>query len=684
MIDQTKIESYKEAYGTLKEMEQLKDFRYPKQKKHLDFSCVAGDTIIKFRLFSDRDLLQLRAEQQCNDMDDRKNGDRIHQISEKYNGVFGTAYDGNAILNMSVPLSSIADDVAKKLILDKTKEFAEIVINEMADLSKNYNYKASEEETVPAEGAEKVTAEEPEEMADEGSEEVTGEKPIIETPLENKENEFNGKDSTTLFDAVAGAMSNMETSSSTVGIEDVAAKEIPENESEEFSNDLSNKTEQFDNYSGILEDTEKEYDPSREGELSEADKADDEMKDAVQRQIEQQNYRENILQEMRDLIAREKAEVLTLKQEATEVSEKNRAENERLRESWNKYHTSNRNLDKRTSAVSKREKKAMDKELELAQREKEIKQREAEANTVKMSNEEKSRELEQAIERNHTLLQKLEIREESLDDMEQMLNTKKKALDVRQERIEMDRQTIEHSFQDMYAMENMLKEMKGKIVPADTEGDKKQIKTLKAEKEQLQGELKKATSVTSDYRKRLEEAAAVNNQLQGQVQKLNAVLKEQSGRQTDDIELTSVKSQLKDATQRLLNEQHKSSDLENEMNELKRKNNELNEKLASAIKTPVIETLASAGYTVSPIAGEGNQLLTFELDGCTVIIDEHLGMVCLEKKVKRNHVKTFDIWNSQSFAETYCMSKGKAYCRFAYENLVDDIRRIAAKLNTLK
>ena len=196
--------------------------------------------------------------------------------------------------------------------------------------------------------------------------------------------------------------------------------------------------------------------------------------------------------------------------------------------------------------------------------------------------------------------------------------------------------------------------------------------------------MKNTTNVAAGYKKRLEEAATVNEQLQEQVSKLNTALKDQAEKQVDSTELTNVKSQLSEMTRKLQDEQHRSSDFENEINELKRKNNELNEKLESSTKQPAIEALSAVGYTASPIAGEGNPLLTFEIDGCTVIIDEHLGMACLEKSVKRNYVKTFDEWNSQSFAETYSMSKGKAYCRFAYENIVDDSRRIAAKLNTLK
>ena len=426
------------------------------------------------------------------------------------------------------------------------------------------------------------------------------------------------------------------------------------------------------------------YEDPEPNEKSDAITEDQEMEGAVRRQIEQQAYRENILQEMRDLVTREKDEAIAIKQEADEVAEKNRKENERLKESWNKYHKSNKNLEKRVSAVSDREKKAMAKELELAQREDDIKQRESETNAVKADNEEKSKELERKIEENHNLLKTLESRKENLDERERALDTREKALDVRQERIEMDRKTVDQSVQDMYAMERMLKELKGKVAPVDTSKYEREIKALREEKEHYYDFVKKTATVIAGYKKQIEEAAAINEQLQEQVRTLAASLKEQSEKQADSTELISARSQLEDATKKLQDEQRKSADFENELNELKRKNNELSEKLASSVREPVIETLSSAGYTVSPIAGEGNPLITFEIDGCTAIIDEHLGMVCLEKKVKRNYVKTFDAWNSQSFAETYSMSKGKAYCRFAYENIIEDIRRIAAKLNTLK
>ena len=646
MIDQTKIESYKEVYNALKEMGQLKDFRYPKQKKHLDFSCVAGDTIIKFRLFSDKDLLQLRAEQQCKEKDDEKNGNRIREIAEKYNGVFGTAYDGNAILNMSVPLTSTADDVAKNLVLEKTKEFAGIVINEMADMEGKYEYDDADETT---------SVEEPDKADNE---------PI------NEEQE-------SLSDAFAGIMADMGPDEHTP--DEIAATEENTLDEEEMPGPPDEYDSTIDDVADIFNEVADEAIPDEQ-----IDTEDDEMAGAVRRKMEQQEYRENILQDMRNLVAHEQAVANEKKREAEEAAEKNRAESERLSESWSKYHKSKNNLEKRTTAVAEREKKAMARELEIAQREEEIKDREATINALVAENEEKSKDLERSIERNHNLLKTLESREETLNDLEQSLKTKEKSLDLRQERIEMDRKTVEDSIQDMYAMEKMLNEMKGQIVPVDTSRLEKKIKTLNAEKEQLQGAMKKTTSVAADYKKRYEETAVIKEQLQEQVQKLEAEIKDLSGKEMASGEAAQLKAQSEETLQKLQDEQNKSAELEKELNEIKRKNNELSEKLSTTTKGPVIETLGAAGYTVSPIAGEGNPLLTFEIDGCTAIIDEHLGMVCLEKKVKRNYIKTFDGWNSQSFAETYSMSNGKAYCRFVYENIVEDVRRISAKLNTLK
>lgn len=690
MIDQTKIEIYREVYKEWKEIEQLEDFRYPKEKEHLDFSCTAGDTLIKFRLFTDKDLLQLRAEQQCADTDDEKNGERIREISQKYNGVFGTAYDGTAILNMSVPLTSVADDAAKKLVASKSNEFAGIVVNEMADLSREYVYMTGDAETIPAE-------EETDDRNEQGARNVNQQERQVMSlsaaadALADNEELYNAN--TEESGMMEGSTVVQDTS---VQVTHPEADDGPVESSRDPLEDIDFTSDLMDGGSNdsYLSELEGMFEPEPfEDELqevpdpkisgAESDRGSEEMVKAVHRRVEQQDYREGILQEMRDLVARDKAEAALLKQQAEDAAEKNKKENDRLKESWNKYHKSSKNLDKRMSSVAEREKKAMAKELELTQREDDIKRVEAELKAEKDEYGEKLRELDAEIDRNHSLLKTLETRKENLDDREAAMETREKSLDIRQERIEMDRKTVDESIQDMYAMEKMLKELKGKALPVDTSRYEDQIRKLKADQSRLQEAGKKSLAAAAAFKKQYEQSVEENRELRERLNKLNSLLKESADKQ-DGGELEKIKSQLSDTRLKMQIAERRADNAEKGLNEMQEKNKELSEKLAASVKEPVLKVLATAGYPASPIVGEGNPLLTFDIDGCTVVVDEQLGMACMEKTVKRNYVKTFDIWNSQSFAETYSMSKGKAYCRFAYENITDDSRRIAAKLNTLK
>lgn len=695
MIDHTKIESYREVYKEWKGMEQLEDFRYPKEKEHLDFSCIAGDTLIKFRLFTDKDLLQLRAEQQCAEKDDDKNGNRIREISQKYDGVFGTAYDGTAILNMSVPLTSVADDAAKKLVIEKSNEFALIIINEMADLSRKYDYKVEDGESFLTEDA----ADRQDGMKKDQVKSMEEQEPLISSDADSlisKEATYDTAKKET-FVAV-GKDAEDASISYTTAVHNPVSSENNGEEPNDFNLSPNMLDDIEDEYSDIFKEAEELFGKDI-GILDDAPSAPDkigptypeaqgngeqgEMAEAVHRRTEQMEYRENILQEMRDLIEQDKIEAARIKQEVDATAEKNRKESERLKENWNKYQKSCKNLDKRTSTVAEREKKVMAKELELSQREEEISQREAELNAMAADSEEKRKELDREIDKNHNLLKSLEARKGNLDDREAALDTREKTLEIRQQRIEMDRKTVDDSIQDMYAMENMLKELRGKAVPVSISRYEERIKALEAEKAKITESAKMAMAAATAYKKRYDGELDTNQKLQEQMKKLDVLLKEPAGKQ-DNGELEKIKFQISDTRLDMQAAQRRADNAEKELGEMKEKNKELSEKLASFMREPVLKVLAAAGYPASPIAGEGNPLLTCDIDGCTVIIDEHLGIACMEKAVKRNYVKTFDNWNSQSFAETYSMSKGKAYCRFAYQNIADDSRRIAAKLNTLK
>ena len=53
------------------------------------------------------------------------------EISKNYYGIFGTAYDGKIIFNLSVPSPSIADEAGKQLIYEKTNYFINMILSQL-------------------------------------------------------------------------------------------------------------------------------------------------------------------------------------------------------------------------------------------------------------------------------------------------------------------------------------------------------------------------------------------------------------------------------------------------------------------------------------------------------------------------------------------------------------------------
>lgn len=674
MKDNTKIGCYRDAYNALKAMEGLKNFRWPKEKEHLDFSCVAGDTLIKFRLFTDKDLLQLRAEQQCANQNDEDNGKRISEIAGLHEGMFGTAYDGKAILNMSVPFVSVSDMDAKALVMEKTKEFAQTVISDMADLSRSYEYSSNFEET------EALSIAEP-------------------------QKDFRKNNGIDPFSSVADTATNRGTEENP---RDISEGMSPENAPYEYANELAfveadheNQTDMkgSSNNAGNISGDGEVF-PYSFGETTDVDHPGQRTRaiedflgngdftdgDTVNLQKRQMEYRESLLKDMRELVAREKMEALAIKQESEQTAEKNRLDAERNKDNWNKYNKAKKSLDKRIASLDEREQLIAKKEAQLNSREEEISSKEQIALLIKEENDRKEEELNRAAEENQKCLAELQIRESGLIEREQSVALKESQLEIQRDRIELDRKTVDESIQDMYAMEKMLKELKGKVMPVDVGRYEEQISVLQGEKIKLADTIHGLENASIEMRKKLSAADAEKDVLLGRISILEQTAQEKATAAPgiDNTETERLKNEARELRNRAEAAENRVSGLEADLNESNRLMNELKEKLNSVTKIPVMETLSDAGYSVSPIVGEGDPLLTFSLDGCTVIIDEQLGIACIEKAVKRNYVKTFDGWNSQSFAESYSMSKGKAYCRYAYKDIVEDTRRIAAKLGALK
>ncbi len=131
MQDEAKITCYQELYAKLKESDLLSDFGWPAQKEHLDFYFNIGSTKILFRIFSDKDMMQIRSETIRTDTKNEDNIALAQEISKNFYGIFGTSYDGKIIFNLSVPFPSVSDDAAKQMIIDKTNYFINMVTSQL-------------------------------------------------------------------------------------------------------------------------------------------------------------------------------------------------------------------------------------------------------------------------------------------------------------------------------------------------------------------------------------------------------------------------------------------------------------------------------------------------------------------------------------------------------------------------
>ncbi len=131
MQDEAKITCYQELYAKLKESDLLSDFGWPAQKEHLDFYFNIGSTKIFFRIFSDKDMMQIRSETIRTDTKNEDNIALAQEISKNFYGIFGTSYDGKIIFNLSVPFPSVSDDAAKQMIIDKTNYFINMVTSQL-------------------------------------------------------------------------------------------------------------------------------------------------------------------------------------------------------------------------------------------------------------------------------------------------------------------------------------------------------------------------------------------------------------------------------------------------------------------------------------------------------------------------------------------------------------------------
>ena len=133
MDQETKVKCYQSIYAALKNEYGISELGYPDKKDALVFHCkIADDIQFVYSLRMEMDLLMLRVEQEREDIEDLAT--YAQNISSHFDGMMGTSYDGKIVLMLSVPFAGVTDDVASKLIYEKTLEFVQYIRKELGGL----------------------------------------------------------------------------------------------------------------------------------------------------------------------------------------------------------------------------------------------------------------------------------------------------------------------------------------------------------------------------------------------------------------------------------------------------------------------------------------------------------------------------------------------------------------------
>lgn len=136
MFQETKVECYRNAYQKCKEMDCVTNLGYPEEKKNLEFSCNIGDIEVEYNLRLRTDLFTLKgAKRYPNEPDSHLT--EIGQRLTEGRGFQFTAYSETIVFQVALPLVGIADEDAKRTIIEQTDKFIdflhEIVIREESE-----------------------------------------------------------------------------------------------------------------------------------------------------------------------------------------------------------------------------------------------------------------------------------------------------------------------------------------------------------------------------------------------------------------------------------------------------------------------------------------------------------------------------------------------------------------------
>lgn len=768
MQNEAKISCYQELYSKLKEEDALSDFGWPSEKEHLDFYFKAGSTDITFRIYSNKDLMQLRSETPRLEYTDEENIQLAREISKNYYGIFGTAYDGKIIFNLSVPFPSIADEAGKQLIYEKTNYFINMILSQLEveyvkeleedkrrreaemeddkgkkrklslfpkrkqnssdfdtqeeigeisedepvkepsvkddDLSdafantfasiseaeKTETVEIIDEEKQDASTSELINPEtntaETSEISVEQSEKVENAQDIqLETSTHSKEEWVDEEDKYEITPAV--------TEQKEINHENAEARSENSHETKEMTEIVEDTSECID-----TELLEKDHQNSGEdiSKKNESHKISPkemqnvaELYESINRTFsmrkEQLDYREKMLSEQKHFLTCEQEQLQSQRSELEDKEKDLNRQEATLKQSWEQYHKTKKKQENKGSLLEEREKNIKHIEVAIQERENKVKQNIQKLEKREQLLSDKQEELDKNYTEYKEQIATLENYEERLRITKQELADNELKASMQKQQMDMERKAIEDKLNDLKETEEMIKKLQTESKLFEVSAMQKNLKKLREEKIALQKanqkldaeniELKQLQDSMQDA---LIEKTAMITQMTQTVEDMQEKLDFKERKQEDIEEVEALKEHVKEMQsekqQEELRHRYEIEELRKALNEVKQKYSSQQEEIKSTTPFNLIGALAEGGYIASNTTRDGRSMLTFQVGGCEVFIDEEYGMVEIEKQTRRNYAKQMQDLNEANHGVAYCMGKGKAYCRFAFHDIAKEIR----------
>lgn len=747
MNRETRIESYRKIYAHLKEVKGLTSFKYSDEQKDLEFQFEGGPFHFHYCLYVNNDRVQIRAVMNT-DMDEEKAISVARELSAQMEGMSGTSYDGQIILQSNVIFFGVSDQEAAKMIFDKTCDFVKVVMDyvEREYPETLYGPPLQEEPAQPEEEIEEMS------MAD--KEALPKEQDIMQEEPPAKEDAITHEEKTEEPDVLAQEASDeikkdvSPSLGSTLGdmfnsvTESLVSAEKPSVERERYEKgkepekqpvqaapeapDGADDTMDMSDLEGKADLGSPMEAPSNAPEDIKA--MYEEMNLTFAMRKEQLDYSDRLIKNQKAYINAEKKQLFKERQDLEAQKKEVEASESKLKSKWNNYNSAKKNQTERESALAEREAKARVASEKIEEKQTSLegliesnRMQKDELERLRIKTHEQREMLEEEKDALTAEKKDLEAQREALKKQADELTAKEQKLRLMESQLAMRDKTIRDKMNDLKEMEDMARQMQlpgykpdpnaGKSLAAakeekdkllkriqDLENALKESKAVKAgninmDHKAAMDDLKKAYDALKKDHAELKEMCAV-------LEKENAALKESisKGASERDREAASLASMEKDIAamrDRAQKAEDRSKELEAEVKELKDKIAEdtiLFDKAKKKIENlkhenaKCIEDLEDAGYRMEEVQGEGDKLFRGTKDEVTFYVNRTVKVLYVEKPAKSKNQRTLSDWNEEDmrFSYAYSLSGKKATCRCVYMNIVEDLGEILTKFDDLK